>query len=204
MSEVERLMREVDLSCRDEEGLTPLHHASIEGQVGCVRALLKGSDVNAADNRGWTPLMNAARFGHVACLNLLIENGAELDRTNEHDDTALHVAAAHGELSSIIVLCKAGADPMAKNNIDRTPSLVAMELWKDNREAHDGDRSKLRIRAISTLEYLRWHGTVCSCVVSRPDSPVFLSLECSHAFPHTFDPLFVCFSCFGVCSATLP
>lgn len=65
------------LTVKDSNGVSPLHIASMIGDVSLVQALLKhqlasGEDISAVlsleSNMGWTPLQTAAVYGHTAVL----------------------------------------------------------------------------------------------------------------------------------------
>jgi ankyrin repeat protein len=67
-----------DAGARDEQGLTPLHHAVQRKRADAVEALLKGgADQNAKDRDGATPLHHAARLGADAVIPVLLKHGAD-------------------------------------------------------------------------------------------------------------------------------
>ncbi|GAA6052599.1 hypothetical protein JCM3770_006395 [Rhodotorula araucariae] len=84
----------VTASDPDDEGITPLHWAAINGNVVCSKALLdrgalvdaRGGDLDA------TPLMWAARNGHLAVVHLLVKHGADPTMTDQQGFNALHLA----------------------------------------------------------------------------------------------------------------
>jgi integrin-linked kinase len=49
-----------------------------------------------SDDHGFSPLHWSARSGHGNLVDMLIKRGARVNATNRGDDTALHLAAAHG------------------------------------------------------------------------------------------------------------
>ena len=58
-------------------GLTPLHHASLEGHLKVVRELLsgeghQGATVDARDIAGHTPLYAASQYGHLEVVRELL------------------------------------------------------------------------------------------------------------------------------------
>ena len=63
-----------------------------------------------------TPLLYAAWYGHVNVVRVLLEGGADVDRANADQDTALHVAAQYGHLDVCRLLLDWGAkvDPLNK------------------------------------------------------------------------------------------
>jgi hypothetical protein len=68
-----------DSSRGDNEGLTPLHLSAQDGNVQCIRCLVKecGADPSRGDNEGLTPLHWATQRGHVQCVRcLVVECGA--------------------------------------------------------------------------------------------------------------------------------
>ena len=92
-------------------GYTPLHWASLEGQVGAVRCLIEANaQLNFTDNAGFTALHKAAANGRSEALECLIEANADLDVQTTAGWTALHKAAANGHDHCVQLLKDAGAD----------------------------------------------------------------------------------------------
>jgi ankyrin repeat protein len=69
--------------------------------------LAHGALVNAKAPKGETPLMCAV--GNVEIMELLIDNGANLDRTDDNGQTALMWAVRYDEYDSIRLLIDKGA-----------------------------------------------------------------------------------------------
>ncbi len=58
---------------------------------------------------------------------LLIENGADVDRTDGDGSTPLHIAAGRGHIAVVDFLVGNGADPDAENDRGSTPLQAAAE-----------------------------------------------------------------------------
>jgi ankyrin repeat protein len=83
-SDVEKIQqllkdKEVNLeTLKDKNGMTPLHVASIMGDVELARILLEnGSKVNVVDKDGFTPFHFAADNDHVEFIEFLYEKDKE-------------------------------------------------------------------------------------------------------------------------------
>merc|ERR1719509_145338 len=80
----------VDVTCRDEGGLTALHCACCHSSAGIVRRLLAmpGVEVEARDGLGRTPLMLAVVDGNEKVVRLLVEvEGIDLDTRDNHGNS---------------------------------------------------------------------------------------------------------------------
>ena len=91
--------------------------------------LAAGADPNVPTNDGFPPLIAAitcseavpgapARDDVHELLALLLDNGADVDQRGIDDQTALHLAAAQGDLTAVELLLHHGADPEAVTRVD--------------------------------------------------------------------------------------
>lgn len=107
------LRRGADPNARNRAGATALHRAAMDAEkVGLL--LRHGARAEVASSMGNTPLMLAARGASSRdAVRLLLEAGAEAKATNLHGATALMAAAAGGDLETVRLLLRRGADPNA-------------------------------------------------------------------------------------------
>lgn len=80
VDEVSRILLEknCDKNMKNEDGLTLVHQACIEGNIEMLRVLVMqfGCDLTIADNEMWTPLHTVALCGYHQLASFLIHNGA--------------------------------------------------------------------------------------------------------------------------------
>ena len=105
-----------NIKTRNRFGATPLSLACINGGAGIIGSLLKaGEDPNAVvSDVGDTALMLAARTGKPDALKVLLEHGADPNKTNNEGQTALMWAAAEKNAAAIKTLIDHGADVNAQ------------------------------------------------------------------------------------------
>ena len=123
------LSRGADIQAKDSDGNTALHHAaSIEGNTLIIEKLLKNETskqvINAQNSIGNTALMSAFYDGHHDKVALLVNNGADVNVTNNYDPTTtlLMSAVTQGtnrysskkDIETIELLIAKGADIGAK------------------------------------------------------------------------------------------
>lgn len=94
----------VDINYQDRQGETALHVAARFGHDTCAKILLEGTDEQKANTElaentySWTPLFIACVDGSLSVVELLIEVGAELDKSDSSGWTAKEHAALRGHL----------------------------------------------------------------------------------------------------------
>ncbi|XP_009638871.1 ankyrin repeat and SOCS box protein 10 [Egretta garzetta] len=108
-------------------GKTALHEACAAASAPCVRLLLRfGADPEAVSEDGYKPLHLCKSPDSVECAQQLLQHGASVNsRTEEEDDTALHIAARHGLADHVQLLLRYGAELEAKNEEGQTPLNAA-------------------------------------------------------------------------------
>ena len=115
-----------DLNALNEYGSTALMAASLYGDIGTVKALIKvGANVRARGKYGYTALHEAAGEGHTEIVTTLIDAGANVNAENEFHNTALHEAAEEGHTETVKALINAGADINAKGSSGSTALFQA-------------------------------------------------------------------------------
>uniref|UniRef100_A0A8C7A0P3 Ankyrin repeat and SOCS box containing 10 n=1 Tax=Nothoprocta perdicaria TaxID=30464 RepID=A0A8C7A0P3_NOTPE len=108
-------------------GKTALHEACAAASTDCVRLLLSfGADPEAVSEDGCKPLHFCKSPDSIQCVQQLLQHGANVNsRTEEEDNTALHVAAQHGLAEHVRLLLRHGAELEAKNEEGQTPLNAA-------------------------------------------------------------------------------
>ncbi|PIG89904.1 ankyrin repeat domain protein [Aspergillus arachidicola] len=118
-----------DISCRDQTGLSALHHTAIVGSEETLIILLRnGATVDDHDGHQRTPLFWAAAHGHNLITELLIERGAEVSTRDVDNRTPLFAAIQNGHMPIVEVLTQHGIDVRTQDNAGLTPLHIAVKL----------------------------------------------------------------------------
>jgi hypothetical protein len=114
---------------RSPDGFTPLHIAAFAQNAAATRALIAaGADVNELATASFaqvTPLGTAATFAATEIVRVLLNNGADTERTSDHGNTPLHSAAANGNREIVELLLAHGASAAATTADGKTPADLA-------------------------------------------------------------------------------
>ncbi|XP_009867250.1 PREDICTED: ankyrin repeat and SOCS box protein 10 [Apaloderma vittatum] len=101
--------------------------ACASARTDCVPLLLSfGANPEAVSEDGYKPLHLCKSPESIECVQQLLQHGACVNsRTEEEEDTALHVAARHGLADHVQLLLRYGAELEAENEEGQTPLNVA-------------------------------------------------------------------------------
>ena len=114
-------------SLRFDDGQTPLHIATIQGQGGVVEYLIsRGASTKAKDISGSTPLHEAVRYGQSEIANILLKAGANPNAQDSLGKTPLLIICDQSSRAEIYSLLLAhGADANSKDLYGDTPLHIA-------------------------------------------------------------------------------
>jgi ankyrin repeat protein len=143
VGDVNRLVERLDaepvlVHAFSHDGWTPLHLAAHFGRTKAVQYLLvQGADPNAVSKNetATVPVISAAAgrsAGKLAAIEALLAGGADVNGTDPHGHTALHVAAMDGQLELAELLLDRGAAVNARTKERKTPLAMAREAGKSN------------------------------------------------------------------------
>ena len=124
------------INVRAKNGVSPLGRAASIGDADIVRYLVEqGADIemegvelpseNVRRPTLISPLMVAAKENHPECLQILIDAGAELNKTGWVGDTAIAHAARSGHVATVRILLIAGADVNSRSYSGCTPLIYS-------------------------------------------------------------------------------
>ncbi|MGV8124836.1 MAG: ankyrin repeat domain-containing protein [Candidatus Xenobiia bacterium LiM19] len=109
-----------EANVKDENGMTPVHHAA--GSARKLKELIvKGGNPNLRDNKGMTPLFHAARVGSTDAVRELLDAFANPGLKDCDQATALHLASAGGHLEIVRLLLDRKAPVSACSRTSTTP-----------------------------------------------------------------------------------
>lgn len=113
----------VDVTVKENDGYTPLHAAArhAEGDEFIKILLDKGLDPSVHNLYGQTPLHDSCAQNHIKCVKMLIENGADIDKTHGPSRPPIFDAIDHSSYETVELLLAAGAslkfEDVQRNNL---------------------------------------------------------------------------------------
>ena len=127
-------------NAKTNAGATALSLAASKGREEALAALLEARGgsatdgtplgqpikLNVADRNGLTAMHRAAMAGRAACVRMLLDAGADPERTDATGHTVLAAAAEAKEQSVVSLLLEWGADPGRANDDGATPAALAL------------------------------------------------------------------------------
>jgi len=118
-----------DVNVQHKHG-TLLQSAVVADDKNRVKMLIdNGADVNLSNTVGQSPLHLAAMWDRASMVRILLANGAKPNvQEDEQGWTPLHSAAFAGSLAPAQVLVRRGANVNARDNSNRTPLHVVLEM----------------------------------------------------------------------------
>jgi len=92
-----------EIDAQDEDGLTPLMFATLDGQHEVVELLIrKGACLNQIDGEGETALHYATKYGQSKIAELLIANGADFNIRDYCGQTPLDNVGDYPDIISLL------------------------------------------------------------------------------------------------------
>jgi len=130
--------RGADVNAENDFAATALLWAARDPEK--ARLLIEhGADVKARSKQGRTPLMLASLLrGGSPTVTLMLSRGADPNVKDNHDDTALGLAASIGEVATMRLLLAKGADPHSRNDRGESPLILASKSRNRRRASTPG------------------------------------------------------------------
>ena len=150
-----------DVNASDVEDNTSLVCAILSGHYLCVDLLLKaGTTIKPADVEvyGNSALLAAVNQNQVALVRVLTEAGADVNLTDERNNTLLHIAAEQCDPEIMQILLGAGADV---SEVDTVLIKAAYKGWQrcvDLLTSKGADVNKLNEKGESAAYYAAQNG----------------------------------------------
>lgn len=134
-----------DLNAFDEEGLTPLFHATASGDVALIHMLLKHGANPDQVGQSVSPLVAGAAHANPEATRLLLNAGAKVPLTSPHDKGALAIKIDPRFLHPAVASIRSGSLPVLKLLLEKQPTLDLESLFTDLEEIESERRNDPKI-----------------------------------------------------------
>jgi ankyrin repeat protein len=134
---------------KDQNGITALHVAALQGGPEIVQLLLdKGADPNVTNDKNETPLHKAiSGDGNLEVVKLLVQSGAKLTAADAEGVTPVRLAAIRGskQIYSYLLAQAGGKEPTPAHVDPKRPSrslspifnrIPATNSWQPSESSH--------------------------------------------------------------------
>ena len=131
--ELTKLLDDHGVDAKDSDGRTALMHAAFFGKEELMADLIKrGADTNHQDKIGYSALHHCSLEKQTGTALLLLNNFADPNLLDEHENGPLWVALMNskGDFKLVRLLMEHGADPEIENLYERTAEDLAETLYK--------------------------------------------------------------------------
>ena len=146
----------IDVNCRNKDGLTPLHVACLNNREVAARILMSREDldVNATAAFDLTPLHIAARLGHARVVKELVKDECRLllQAKTIHGFTALHLVA-EGDEEVLGPYLKS-----RRSSVEQRSVVVALLRAEQKKRGLIGIENYRDVLGRTALHYAVWNG----------------------------------------------
>ncbi|XP_053708426.1 caskin-1 isoform X8 [Synchiropus splendidus] len=123
--------KKVNVNFQDTDGFSPLHHASLNGNLELINLLLESqAAVDIRDQKGMRPLHYAAWQGKAEPMKMLLKSGSSVNGQSDEGQIPLHLAAQHGHYDVSEMLLQHQSNPCIVDNNGKTPLDLACEFGR--------------------------------------------------------------------------
>ena len=119
---------------QDEEGNTALHLACTMGAYAVAYEIISSQEkqkrkrlLDEVNKKRETTLMMAARAGVSELIQLLMKEGADPHRQDEHGNTCLHIATKEGNIDAVEQIMREEPMANAPDRLGNTPLHIAAQ-----------------------------------------------------------------------------
>lgn len=116
---------------------TPVYLAARSGSVECIKLLVENGGLvdSKCDLTKSTPIMAACKYGHVEVVKYLYAKGADINVTNENDETPLIIAARNKKLAIVTLLASKVKNIDYECKVDNHTAFMSSCLHSDFKAA---------------------------------------------------------------------
>lgn len=129
---IEKIINIHGIEAFDGDKRTAIIWSSFFGQIEILKWLInKGANVNHQDKIGYSSLHFCGQEQNIEVAKILLENGADPNILDEHDNSPLWTALfnSKGKFDLVRLLRLKGADPNPKNKHGRSPNDLAISIY---------------------------------------------------------------------------
>ena len=137
--ELAKMLKPESVNALNEFGWAPLHMAAFGGNATNVKLLLdRGADMRLRAKTKFrnSPFLVAMLTSDYETVKLFLDRGADVLERQGEGDTALHEAAANGDMPMVKLLIERESDLEARDNEGKSPLDYAVERKHDEVAAY--------------------------------------------------------------------